>query len=409
MRSGKGLFARLALALVLLAPGLLAAEVVPDSQPFEIAKPEPPPTQGSRYDYVDTTTITLGSYGFAVGWTADFQPGDPHDFERASGFAAIRRVLPDGQPAERSYAGFAGFDGDLIGPVMVRIGERRFVTAWWEGSDAGPLVWFRRFRAGDRTLDAEAIGLRGESPYQGYDCCPSIASDGKGRFVIAWWRSGYGLLENRPELEKNIAQVFGPDGLPVTPEITVTAPPLKVSVGRPLAGMDAAGNVTVLWTEGGETWGRRFDRDGRPFGERFRMPGRDLLAMAVRPSGEMIVAWTAPLHANVVLLSRFTADGRRVGPLVRVARSSYSLDPVMAVDRKGRVALFWRDDPGPALAVFDSSLARLGQVALDVPVADFWTGGGVAFGEDGRILTTWVGPWKNQGRDSILGQFWKVR
>jgi hypothetical protein len=117
-----------------------------------------------------------------------------------------------------------------------------------------------------------------------------------------------------------------------------------------------------------------------------------------------------------MLLSRFTADGQRMGPLVRL--SYRGTDPALAMDhRSGRVAIFWVDDRRrPALAVFDASLRLLGPVVLDPPASHasyvpWWgySGVGVAFGDDGRILTVWVGPRGRGVKDSILGRFWRVR
>ena len=34
---------------------------------------------------------------------------------------------------------------------------------------------------------------------------------------------------------------------------------------------------------------------------------------------------------------------------------------------------------------------------------------GVAFADDGRILTVWVGPSTRGKRNAILGRFWRVR
>lgn len=138
--------------------------------------------------------------------------------------------------------------------------------------------------------------------------------------------------------------------------------------------------------------------------------------MAMAPSGEFVVAWKAPFREQVMLLSRFTADGRRTGAMARLA--SRGLNPAIALDRTGRVALFWIDGRRPALAVFDASLTRLGPVVFDPPASrnvyagdleDFPPGVGVAFGDDGRILTVWVGPRGRGARDSIVGRFWRIR
>jgi len=156
--------------------------------------------------------------------------------------------------------------------------------------------------------------------------------------------------------------------------------------------------------------GRRFDPAGQPLDEPFRLGGGGgAVNLAMLPSGEFVAAWQAPMRTGVTLLSRFTAAGRKTGALVRVAGQ----DARLAIDRSGRVALFWLDRNRAALQVFDASLARLSPVLLDPPVTTavprHSTHGGVAFADDGRILTVWVGPRGRKAPDSILGRIWQVR
>jgi hypothetical protein len=84
----------------------------------------------------------------------------------------------------------------------------------------------------------------------------------------------------------------------------------------------------------------------------------------------------------------------------------------MAADRSGRVALFWNQGRRMALRVFDASLTPLGPTLFEPPASPSpvtpYTAGGVAFAEDGRILTVWVSPRGRGVSASILGRFWRV-
>ncbi len=417
MAGRTGSLARLAVALALLAPSLLAGEVVPATRQLELMPP-PQASQFSTDAYIAATAVDLGAAGFAVGWHLNINPINP---ESVKGLAQGRRILPNGHPAETFLASTDVFvPGRAMDISLAAVGKTgRFVAVWSQLNDFfSGNVWFRRFENG-QPLDQGAVRITevidGRS-----DCNPRVAANGGGRFVMVWKRgpSYQGGDQGKETTSRILARVFGPDGLPLTPEIAVTEPvPASTACNddadHPEVGMDAAGNFVVLWAgadAGSGISGRRFDPAGQPLGEPFRIGGRGgAVNLAMLPSGELVVAWQAPRQTGVTLLSRFTAEGRRTGALVRVAGQ----DTRMAIDRSGRVALFWLDGNRAALQVFDASLARLSPVLLDPPVttADprYYTHGGVAFADDGRILTVWVGPRGRKVPDSILGRIWQVR
>jgi hypothetical protein len=420
-----GLFTRFALAFTLLAPGLLAGEVVPDSRQFEIQPPVVVRPLSGSYNHVAATATSLGPQGFVVGWETTYAY---HSRYYGNDVTTGRRLLVDGSAAETfnptTFMDDWGWAGWLS---FANLGEGRFVSVACTSSDINDDVWFRRFAAGQPPLDPESVLLYDDYSSTRSDLGPRIASNGNGLFVIAWERSHYDSpykgMGYPNETLQEMAQVFDADGRSVSPEIAVTQPvPVKDwpdPLSLPLVGMDANGSFVVLWTELGlplhQTWGQRFDRTGSPQGDRFRIGSTGAAAIVMAPSGEFTVAWRAPVKPGVMLLSRFTATGRQTGPVARLAYQSYDgVDPAMALDRSGRVALFWIDEQSrPTLAVFGASLNPLGPVVFAAPSSFSapWasTGVGVAFGDDGRILTVWVGRRGTRNRDSILGRFWKVR
>lgn len=406
----KSLFIPFAIALALLAPGLLQGEVVPVTRQIEIMPPSISPF--ATYTYRAATAVDLGAAGFAVGWDLYINPDDP---ESVKGVTAGRQVLRGGRTGETFYAStdieVPGWATDLS---MAPIGNTgRFVAAWSQGFDFGGDIWFMRLENGYLSVDPLAVRVT-ERIDGRLDCNPSVAANDSGQVVIVWKRGPRYAFDH--EQEKNaqmLAQVFGPGGQPLTPEIAVTEPvPATPATWdcwnddpkRTAVGMDAAGNFAVVLPDG---WGQRFSPTGQPLGERFRIGGNgDFMELAMLPSGEFVAVWKAPVQKGMVLLSRFTPEGRRTGPLVRVA----SERPAMAVDSSGRVALFWRAGRKVTLQVFNASLARMSPLLFDAPVtASPFFREAVAFADDGRILTVWAGPHGPEAQDSILGRIWRVR
>jgi hypothetical protein len=417
------------LFLVLLAalpvPAFLAADVVPASRQFEVAPPRMGHTPTVRYFFYSAKAVDVGSHGFVAGWDFFYTTTDPDDHDREFDASEGAWLLPDGRRAEGILAnGGTAWDG-AGGIQLARTGEMELVAVWHQWRDFGVDVAFRLVDLNGRLTTGEEIVL-GDLPDFRDDLNPVVASNGQGLFVIAWTRLLYEGQGRSNETFQTMARVFGADGTPLTPEIAVTEPVPHVSSGPPdeidtvAVGMDAEGNFVVLWLDSFDydvrhgIRGRRFDRDGQPLGEPFRVgtTRASLVAgvtMAMRPTGDFVAAWQAPLQSGVLLLGRFSPEGQRLG-LTR-QRTAGVLDPAVDMDSTGRVALFWIDGRRPALAVFSPALGRLSPVLYDPPASRDPRFGrpGVAFADNGRILTVWAGPRGPKARDSILGRIWQVR
>ena len=429
----RGLFTSVTLALLLLAPQLLAAVVVPDSAKFVISLPDPVVYCG-RYHNLTATVASLGKQGFAVGWEnawEEFHSGcyeaSPVSGARLVGAGNRLRIAQRFEPTTSVDVE----DGSAWDLSFANLGGGRFVSVasvseYWEEFGWTVGVWYRRFAAGQTAPDAESVRL-GNIWLTHWEVAPRIASGGDGLFVLAWSRARHDEQSQVWTWQK-MAQVFGADGGPVSPEIAVTEPMASSSccddplVG-PEVGMAADGTFVVLWTDLrfplNPLQGRRFDRAGNPLGEIFGIgtqgsnSGRPAMAMA--PSGGFVVAWPSSVSSSeTILVSRFTVDGERVGHPVALLASGG--DPAVALDRSGRVAVSWIDVQGTALAVFNASLKRLGPVVYDpssMPADPYREGenprSSVAFGDDGRILTVWVGHWGTWVRDSVIARFWRAR
>jgi len=139
------------------------------------------------------------------------------------------------------------------------------------------------------------------------------------------------------------------------------------------------------------------------------------------PAGGFVATWAAPAtpgDERSLWLRAFRPDGTQSGTAAEVYRSRAFYDPALASDRYGNVALFWVDGRRPALALFSRIpaepvvLVRQGPVVLDPPasfVSELPHRGGVTLGDDGRILTVWLGLRGTRVRESVLGRIWQAR
>lgn len=117
----------------------------------------------------------------------------------------------------------------------------------------------------------------------GYYDGPSVASDGTGGFIVAWYDG-----------DPLVARKVDASGTPVGPEIAVGA---VGSTEEPHVAADAAGNFVVAWVKdsgGGGVNARRFDATGTPLGPVFDVAttGARWARIAAAPSGEFVVVWT---------------------------------------------------------------------------------------------------------------------
>lgn len=427
-------------AALLLAPAAQAGQLVAVSKLLEIAAPEPDgycfhPEGELQYYRFELAALSLGPAGFAVAWKVENSAFTDECYR--SSIDGVR-VDGRGRPVEKFSASATPVEF-VGGPALARLGQDRFVASFWQANGGywGSATCFRRFRSDAWALDPEAICLGDMRDYRA-DYGPEMAANPEGRFVMAWWRE---WQDSTPMLGAPFFQVFDASGEPVMPAVELSAPGCPGNHGDigdiPRVGMDAAGNVSVFWQKEACSsdpsasrvmWLQRFNRDGLPFGEPRRLGDlpAGVNAIAEDSSGGFVASWWATSNKKLQLLvRRFRADGEAVGPPVEVYRSApreprtglpYISAPVLAQDRLGNTAVSWQVGTRVALAVFDYGLKRQGPVAFDSPIGIspdyFYTSyyrPAVAFGDDGRILTVWLGPKKPGAQDSVLGRFWQIR
>ncbi|HEV2856005.1 MAG TPA: hypothetical protein VHC97_24670 [Thermoanaerobaculia bacterium] len=189
---------------------------------------------------------------------------------------------------------------------------------------------------------------------------------------------------------------FGPDGALLTGPVTLAESSLEAA-----AGVDAAGNLVLAWTDSGtRVFAQRFSPDLQPLGpvEPVALGGALGIRVAVAPDGRFVVVY----DQRGRLWSRpFRADGSPAGPRRTLSPPKESVDREdldVALGPDGRILVVWKvyaETSGPTLRARVLSLAgrpeggllRLAQVRVgrgdllwprveSLPVGDFlvvWT------------------------------------
>jgi hypothetical protein len=140
---------------------------------------------------------------------------------------------------------------------------------------------------------------------------------------------------------------------PVGPELLLDAD----QDSRPSTAVERDGDFIVTWTEHGQNttaiYARLFTADGAPRGEGFRVtdhaaPNEDLSAVAVDADGDFVVVWTAPSGSDDagVFARRFDPNGVPLGDQFRVGEfhaPGSDASPDVAMSAGGAFVVVWRD------------------------------------------------------------------
>jgi hypothetical protein len=169
---------------------------------------------------------------------------------------------------------------------------------------------------------------------------------------------------------------------------------------------DAAGNVTVAWSDNTSVFGRRFDSAGGSLGTEFAFgsaPSSFLPpSVGCAPGGEFVVVWT-DFYADSddysgVLGQRFDSAANPVGDAFHV--NSYTVGgqqmPDVAVDADGHFVVVWDSwyQDGSYVGVFGQQFASdatpIGsEFQVNTATAYYQRQGAVAFTGDGQFAVVW--------------------
>jgi hypothetical protein len=293
--------------------------------------------------------VAASGAGFVVVWDS-FDLGGPQWGIRARRFDAGGAA----QGAEFQVNTYT--TNDQRRPAVAADAAGNFVVVWESyGQSTGPLassVIGRRF-------DGAGVPQGGEFTVNGvyYDQRrPDVASDAAGNFVVVW--HGY---------EGVAARLFDAAGVAQGGEFVVDPYGAFAAVDA-----DAAGFV-VAWDGGGDIWTRRYDDAGVPQGPAFQANTFTMGTLrrpdvALGASGDFAVTWSSAVQDGSgygVFGRRYDADGTPRGDDFRV--NTYTTgnqdSPSIAGGAGGRFVIAWQseaqdgDDDGVFARRYDPSAA----------------------------------------------------
>jgi hypothetical protein len=154
---------------------------------------------------------------------------------------------------------------------------------------------------------------------------PDVATDVRGRFVVAWQERGANGID------RIAGRRFDPSGAPLGGVFAINAG-TSYDSGRPAVAMQQDGAFVVVWEsylQDGGRWGvfgRRFDASGQPAGPEFQVNtyttlGQRFPRVAADETGRFVVVWDSAGQdgsGTGVFGQRFLADGARAGPEFQV-------------------------------------------------------------------------------------------
>lgn len=266
------------------------------------------------------------------------------------------------------------------------------------GPRGGALIVWTHFGVAARYLPrgAEVPGPQFQISTTGG--APAVAAAGEGSFWIAWRNSAFG------QDSELFLQHFDSDGLPLSSQSLVTTYPHILS--HTLAtGPD--GDVYVAWTEAvNHLWRlklQRYGSDGLQVGDEILLDTLDEIGhglgapqIAIRESGDLLIAWTRDLTGIEILGRGFTRELQPLGDTVQLASPGSGWQEA-AVAPFGDGYLFGWTESFPEAAIF-TRIADLAAVpAGPIHRIDDAGGGTPRFGgprlstyQGGQPLVVWV-------------------
>ncbi len=213
----------------------------------------------------------------------------------------------------------------------------------------------------------------------------AVASDGDGEFVVVWTdtTSGgiYARVYNDLRWSGNQIERISTGPIPADAfQVTDDATAMFASVAR-----DSDGDFVVTWEQNDGTaadpdwnvWARRYDAEGRPFDDAFRVNSlteghQRYAAVAMDVDGDFVVTWqsndaTTDLEGRArdgdgygIYAQRYSPSGQRLGGADEVQVLTFSESPV------GTFTLFWDGDDDPGTSNVTAPIAIDGNPAASV-------------------------------------------
>ncbi len=237
------------------------------------------------------------------------------------------------------------------GPDVTAGPAGNFVVAWFgAGPDTASGIFARRFD-GSGTPQGPAFQVNASTTDQA--CCPSIASNAAGDFVVAWRSYQDGSVAGV------FARRFDNTGNPASDEVQVNTYTTASQLWS-RAGIDSAGNFVVVWTSlpgqdgsGYGVFGQRFDGAATKVGSEFQVNtyttfNQQYPDVAMDPAGDFVVVWMSPHDTPGdtgagIFAQRYDSAGSPQGNEFRVNQytTGGQIIPKVAMDGAGNFVVTW--------------------------------------------------------------------
>lgn len=263
------------------------------------------------------------------------------------------------------------------GPRIAQSGEGDFVVAWTSWSldpESQSDIVFRRFK-----LNGEPVGRRFQvNEFQpNFQLNADVAMNAHGETAFTWSseRQDGDRLGAYARLYRRRVPVSDETPVPTHTE---------GSQQNPHVAIDGAGRFTVVWESFGQdsgrsfdVWGRRFDEDGQPLTNPFRINVHRVSAqsnpdIAMNPDGSSVVVWRSWSQGGPgagIYGRRFDAEGDPLGGEFRIHQSIIPSagTPTVALAPDGGFLVAWDrcdfSDPEAGCAVLARRYDAFGKAA----------------------------------------------
>jgi hypothetical protein len=177
-----------------------------------------------------------------------------------------------------------------------------------------------------------------------------VAKSANGNFIVVWETPCY--YTNQTEIW---GQLYNPSAEKIGEEFRISDSTLSMENLNPDVGMDIDGNFVVAWFGAGNILIQRFTADGSKIGTiikaiDFSGMKPSALALAVKSNGEFLVVWQDYRNGDQdIYAQRFDAEGNPLGGNFRVNSDegdNIQILPVVAADDKNYY-FAWVDNRGP--------------------------------------------------------------
>lgn len=238
-----------------------------------------------------------------------------------------------------------GNQGHYGSPSVVAAGNGNFVVVWagqGQGDSGG--IFGQRYDSAGNALGGEFLVNSYTTGGQG-DVSAAAAADGA--FVVVWAGGG-------DSGDAVFGQRFDSEGVPQGDEFRVSSITTDEFQRRPSAAAAANGNFVVVWMSYRHSsyWGvlgQRFDSDGVALGAEFSLGFVETTAsVASDANGNFVVVWDGlnDAYESGIHGQRYDSEGVPQGSIfvVNSYEDAYQYRPSVASDASGNFVVAWDDD-----------------------------------------------------------------